>query len=173
MTPQHQVITSAKELGEVFRARRVTAGLSLRQTKGVTKVSVHFLRDIEEGDKEGMQFGKVLTALHGLGLDLAVVPKSPGLPASTPPQGYSQAVGVEFPYDWSNSAMAAETFIRKVLRAGRFMDILKTVKYFDMERVSQEVGALGNTPQATKVAGILARIYQGKLLAERSHVDTP
>ena len=171
MIPSHspKVVRTPKELGQALLARRKAAGLGLRAAAPAAGVGVRFLREVEAG-KERAEIGKILDALHGLGLDLAIVPRAPDAP---PAAGYSQAVGVEFPYDWSNSAMSAELFMRKVLRAGRFMDVLRTVGYFGQERVSREAEALGDSPEAARAAGILARIYQGQLLAQHHHAPAP
>ncbi|CAN8138909.1 conserved hypothetical protein [uncultured Thiomicrorhabdus sp.] len=47
----------------------------------------------------------------------------------------SQKIGTQFPYDWSNPvAMSEEVFVRKVFEKGLFKDILRTVRYFGLER---------------------------------------
>lgn len=94
-----------------------------------------------------------------------MVPRSEAREETPPPEGYAQHLGLEFPYDWANRRMEAATFIRKVLEAGRFQDILRVVGYFGMERVSREVRWLQAPEQRENMAGILSRIFQGMLLA--------
>ena len=151
------VVGTPQELGAVARARREALHQGLRDAAPAAHVGTRFLSEFERG-KPTAELGKVLDALHGIGLDLAVVPRG-----DKPCQALSRVIGTDFPYDWSNSNMEPSVFIRKVLLSCRFPDVLKTVGYFGIERVTRELPSLG--PAAPKAADVLARIYKGMLLA--------
>jgi transcriptional regulator with XRE-family HTH domain len=161
--PSAAVVDSAAALGGIARSRRESLGLGLREAAPAAGVGPRFLSEFERG-KPTAEVGKALAALHSIGLDLAVVPR----PASEAPAegGYSKQLNTEFPYDWSNSRMPAGLFIRKVLRARRFDDVLKTVGHFGIERVAGELSALGDPAAIEKAVDVLARIYKGMLLAQ-------
>jgi hypothetical protein len=93
-----------------------------------------------------------------------VVPRQASDPTSE--EGLSKRLGMAFPYDWSNCQMDETPFIRHVLRARRFDDVLKLVGYFGLERVSREVPYLGEPDSIVQVSAILSRIEQGMLLAQ-------
>lgn len=61
-------------IGAQVRAARKGRGWRLRTAAGKLGLSVRFLDELERG-KATARVGKVLQALEGLGLDLAVVPK--------------------------------------------------------------------------------------------------
>ncbi|PTD97475.1 hypothetical protein C8261_04840 [Pseudothauera lacus] len=159
---------TAAQLGAIARTHREARGLGLRQAAPLGGVGVRFLSEFERG-KETAELGKVLAALNGLGLDLAVMPREdrPQAPAS----GLSQRLGMAFPYDWSNSRMDEATFIRLVLGARRFDDVLKLVGHFGIDRVSREVPQLDDQQTIARAAEMLARIYQGMLLAQSEPRD--
>ena len=125
-----------------------------------------FLSEFERG-KSTSALGKVMDALHAVGLDLAVVSYPSVNDAVTVDQNVrlSERIGTEFPYDWSNSKIDGSTFIRKVLYAHRFNDVLKVVKYFGFERIANELPYLEDGAVTAKVISMLARIQTGMLLA--------
>lgn len=49
----------------------------------------------------------------------------------------SQKIGTSFPYDWSSPDMSSEVFVRQVFKRGLFRDMLKTVKYFGIQKTSK------------------------------------
>lgn len=155
------IVKTPEALGAATRARREALGLGLRQAAPLAGVGTRFLSEFERG-KPSAEIGKILDALHAVGLDLAVVP---GESRDEMTQSYSSLLETEFPYDWSNSRMDSGTFIRKVLRARRFNDVLKTVGHFGFDRVAREAAALEEPAPMRKAADMLARIYKGWLLA--------
>ncbi len=156
------VVNSVESLGFVARAKRESLGLGLREAAPAAGVGTRFLSEFERG-KPTAEIGKVLAALHAIGLDLAVVPSTQTEVSNETP--YSQRLKTEFPYDWSNSRMSSALFIRKVLQAHRFNDMLKVVGHFGFDQVSRELATLGDPAKIEKAADILARIYKGMLLA--------
>lgn len=157
------VVDSAATLGGIARSRRESLGLGLREAAPAAGVGTRFLSEFERG-KPTAEVGKALAALHSIGLDLVVVPRQES--DLSVEGGYSKQLNTEFPYDWSNSRMPAGLFIRKVLRAHRFDDVLKTVGHFGIERVAGELPALGDPAAIEKAVDILTRIYKGMLLAQ-------
>lgn len=64
-------------IGAAVRAARKARGWSLRAAAGRLGVSLRFLHELERG-KAGARLDKVLQALSGLGLEIAVRPRSSG-----------------------------------------------------------------------------------------------
>lgn len=158
------MVENTRQLGEIARSHRKAKGLGLRAAAPLAGVGVRFLSEFEKG-KATVALGKVLDALHAAGLDLAVVPRrANGGEAQTP---YSRRLNTEYPYDWSNPRMDEGVFIRKVLEAARFNDVLKVVAFFGEERVSQELAHIASETQAARLIGMLGRIQKGRLLAQR------
>jgi len=146
----------------------MAAGASLRRTAAANNVGARFLSEFERG-KPTTEIGKVITALHAAGLDLAVVPR-----LASPPQAdtsnaptlnsnkrLSQQLQLEFPYDWSNPQLDESTFIRLVLEKTRFNDILRVARHFGIERLESEAEQLTDIPQAAIINKLLARIRAG------------
>ncbi len=157
------IIRSPEEIGAVVRARRETLRLGLRQAAPAAGVGPRFLSEFERG-KPSVELGKVIATLHALGLQLSVAPDTP---EETPPEGgYAAYLGMEFPYDWANQRMESRVFLRKVLKAGRFADILAAVGHFGLEPVSHALAELVEPEEVDRAAGILSRIYRGMLLAQ-------
>lgn len=157
-------IQSVQELGFVASEARKPLG-GLRKVSAQVGVGKRFLSEFERG-KPTAEVGKVLEVLHGLGLGLAVYPTMAKSSVPSADIGFSKLLGTDFPYDWSNRKMDESTFIQKVLEAHRFDDVLKTVGYFGLERVSEELPSLGDEDKISKVIEILARISRGMLLAK-------
>ncbi len=67
-------IRNTRELGQVARAHRKQQGVTLKTIAGFGRLSPRFLSEFERG-KETAEIGKVLKALHKLGLELAVLPR--------------------------------------------------------------------------------------------------
>ena len=78
------VIRSAAELGELTRAHRKQRKLTLEVISGLGNLSTRFLSEFERG-KETAELGKVLQALHTLGLEVVIQPRkaTPTEPPST------------------------------------------------------------------------------------------
>ncbi len=162
---QHKIFHTPEELGKLARTGRESQKLSLRTAAPQANVGTRFLSEFERG-KPTAEFAKVISAVHAAGLDLAVV-KRPTAETShlNKLSYYSKSIGTEFPYDWSNSQMSASVFIRKVLKASRFNDVLKTVSYFGFDTVSKELPCLEDTEASNKIISMLLRIQKGMLLA--------
>ena len=78
------VIGSAGELGKLTRAHRKHRKLTLEVISGLGNLSTRFLSEFERG-KETAELGKVLQALHTLGLEVVIQPRgaNPAKPLST------------------------------------------------------------------------------------------
>jgi len=160
------------ELGDLARSAREALGLGLREAAPRAGVGPRFLSEFERG-KPTSALGKVMDALHAVGLDLAVV-RSPSANDAVIGEDtrLSERIGTEFPYDWSNSKIDESTFIRKVLHAHRFNDVLKIVRYFGFDRIASELPYLEDEAITTKVISMLTRIQKGMLLARcQRHAD--
>ena len=126
---QYRIFNTSEELGEIARAGRKTQGLGLRAAAPRANVGFRFLSEFERG-KPTAEVAKVVSAVQAAGYDLAVVKRAT---AKSSTDYYSKLLNTEFPYDWSNSQMTASAFIRKVLKASRFNDVLKIVSYFGFD----------------------------------------
>ena len=71
---QYGVIRSAEDLGKFARAHRKQRKLTLETISGLGNLSPRFLSEFERG-KETAQLGKVLKALHILGLEVVIQPR--------------------------------------------------------------------------------------------------
>ncbi|NOX09381.1 MAG: hypothetical protein GXP22_07845 [Gammaproteobacteria bacterium] len=162
---QYTVFQTPDELGKLARLGRESQGLALRVAAPQAKVGPRFLSEFERG-KPTAEFAKVMAAVHIAGLDLAVVerPITDGVDGDQSGY-YSRSLDTEFPYDWSNSQMEEGVFIRKVLKAARFNDVLKIVSYFGFDKVSNELSCLQDTVVSSKMVSMLLRIQKGFLLA--------
>ena len=76
-------VQSTKELGRLVRAHRKQRGLTLETVSGLGNLSVRFLSEFERG-KETAEIGKVLKALHTLGLEVIVRPRGQAMPLARP-----------------------------------------------------------------------------------------
>jgi len=162
------VIENTKQLGEIARSHRKRKGLGLRAAAPQAGVGPRFLSEFEKG-KPTVELSKALDVLHAAGLDLAVVPRRTNKGGEQVP--YSQRLKTEYPYDWSNPQIDERVFIRKVLEAARFNDVLKVVAYFGEERVSEELAHIESEVLASKLLGILGRIQKGRLQSQRSRAS--
>jgi len=61
--------------------------------------------------------------------------------------------------------MSEKVFICKVLKAGRFNDVLKTVAWFGFDGVSNELPCLEDAATCERIISMLLRIQKGMLLA--------
>lgn len=161
---EHKIFHTPEELGKLARAGRESQKLALRMAAPQANVGTRFLSEFERG-KPTAEFAKVISAVHAAGLDLAVVKRTA---AET---NYSKLLNTEFPYDWSNRQMSASIFIRKVLKASRFNDVLKIVSYFGFDEVSKELPYIKGTAASNKIVSILLRIQKGMLLARCQQHD--
>jgi len=157
-----RVAKTPEELGDIARAGREKAGVSLRQASDTNSFGVRFLSEFERG-KPTAELGKVMQALHAAGLDLAVVPRQQS--TDTNPSQLSKQLNLEFPYDWSNPNMGDSTLIRLVLEKARFNDILSITHYFGIGRIVEESKKLSDSLKVELINKYLQRIKQGIALA--------
>lgn len=79
---QYGAIRSSGELGRLTRAHRKQRKLTLETISGLGNLSTRFLSEFERG-KETAELGKVLQALHTLGLEVVIRPRG-SAPAAFP-----------------------------------------------------------------------------------------
>jgi len=162
---QHNIFHTPEELGKLARAGRESQKLPLRTAAPQANVGPRFLSEFERG-KPTAELAKVISAVNAAGLDLAVIKRPQTAPANMDKtDSYSKLLNTEFPYDWSNSQMAAPVFIRQVLKTGRFNDVLKIVAYFGFDTVCNELPCLEDAASKNKIIAMLLRIQKGILLA--------
>lgn len=65
------VVRSARDLGQLVRARRKELGLSQEDVSGITGLDRAFL-SLFECDKRGMSIDRALRLVNALGMDLVV-----------------------------------------------------------------------------------------------------
>lgn len=159
-----QIFQAISELGSFIRSKRKQAGYATLES-GAKAFSVgrRFLSEVERG-KVTAEIGKVLDVLHGLGLDLAVVPRE--LNSTQPVRRFvkplSRELGLDFPYDWSNPGMNEDIFIHNVLEKGRFMDVLRLARHYGVDRIEAAAQEFVATPNWPRLSQILDRIRVGK-----------
>lgn len=156
-----------EQLGRLARGARQQGGYGLRELAPIANTGTRFLSEFERG-KPTTRLDKVMDTLHAVGLDLAVIKREGRGDA----EGYSRRLGTEFPYDWSNRQMDEGVFIRKVLKASRFNDVLKTVAHFGLDRVNAELHCLKEPESIEKVIGMIGRIQMGMAMARVQARDT-
>ncbi len=167
----HQIFHTPEELGNIARMGRESQNLGLRAAAPQANVGIRFLSEFERG-KPTAELAKVISAVHAAGLDLAVVKRTTDETTHLDKTNYySKLLSTEFPYDWSNSQMSASVFIRKVLKASRFNDVLKIVSYFGFDTVSKELPYMKDTAASNKIVSMLLRIQKGMLLARCQQHD--
>lgn len=150
-------IRSSEEFGALLREHRVqTRGVGLRTEAQRLGVGARFLSELERG-KPTSQLDKSLKVLLD-GYDLVAIPR-------TKSTSLTQMLNTDLPYDWSNSRMPEEVFIRKVLSRGRYLDVLKIVGYFGLDRVCNELAGMPDEALKEKLGSMLSRILIGKLQA--------
>ncbi|MCY4420143.1 MAG: transcriptional regulator [Gammaproteobacteria bacterium] len=71
---QYGAVRSAGEIGKLARAHRKQRKLILETISGLGNLSTRFLSEFERG-KETAELGKVLKALHTLGLEVVIQPR--------------------------------------------------------------------------------------------------
>lgn len=76
-TVEYGVIKTVEELGQLARAHRKSKKVTLETISGLGNVSPRFLSEFERG-KETAEIGKVLKALHTLGLEVIIQPRHGG-----------------------------------------------------------------------------------------------
>lgn len=171
---QHHIFHTPEELGKLARAGRESQKLALRVAAPQANVGPRFLSEFERG-KPTAELAKVISAVNAAGLDLAVIKRPDAEISNRDKTGsYSKLLNTEFPYDWSNSWMDAPVFIRSVLTANRFNDVLKIVSYFGFDTVCHELPNLKNRAATNRIISMLLRIQKGMLLARcQKHVPAP
>jgi len=70
-------VVTAHELGRLVRLHRKKRGLTLETVSGLSNLGIRFLSEFERG-KETAEIGKVLKALHVLGLEVHIRPRGAG-----------------------------------------------------------------------------------------------
>lgn len=75
LSPQ---ISSAQELGQWIRARRIAAAIRIDDAAALSNVSVQLLSDLENGNRS-VGIDKVFAVINCLGLDLMVKPRGEDL----------------------------------------------------------------------------------------------
>jgi len=178
------IINNTTDLGKLIRAKRKSSGASLQQTSANSDIGVRFLSELERG-KDTAEIGKVLSALHAVGLDLVVVKKPTGYRnasdnsenanlinesainyySDTNYTPLSTQLDLEFPYDWSNPDIEETAFIQLVLAKTRFNDILKISHHFGISRIETEVSHFIDTPQYDIIVKLISHIRAGIKLA--------
>ena len=167
----YTIFQTPEELGRLARTGRESRNLALRAAAPQANVGTRFLSEFERG-KPTAEFAKVISAVHTAGFDLAVIKRTISEIAEPRTAYQSKLLDTEFPYDWSNSQMNESVFIRKILKAGRFNDVLKTVAHFGLDTVSNELNCLKEKPTRDKIISMLLRIQKGLLLARSQSHDT-
>lgn len=161
---QHNIFHSPEELGKLARHGREAQKLALRVAAPRANVGPRFLSEFERG-KPTAELAKVISAVNAAGMDLAVVKRPASSFNTNKSESYSKLLNTEFPYDWSNSQMSESVFIRRVLKASRFNDVLKAVGYFGFDRVCNELPCMEDKAANNKIISVLLRIQKGMLLA--------
>lgn len=164
MLSQITPIKTPGDLGALSRSSRNKRGKGLKVAAPEAGVGVRFLSEFERG-KPTVELGKAMKVLQAAGLELAIVQR-PEQPTEAGASCYSRLLGTDFPYDWSNSNMDPNLFIRKVLLGLRFNDLLRIVSHFGMKQVAGELPAIEDRRTAIKAITLLSRIQQGMLLAK-------
>jgi DNA-binding Xre family transcriptional regulator len=106
---------------EIF-TRCATLGWSqteLARRAGVARESVSRLRSRSDAD-----FSLLHKLCEALGLQLTARDAKP--------------LTLSFPYNWSNSAMPADSVIAAVLERGIFVDVLEVARYYGLAKVKQQ-----------------------------------
>lgn len=181
------IIYDTIQLGQLIRSERKASGITLQQTSAMSNIGVRFLSELERG-KATAEIGKVISALHTVGLDMAVVQKPPNYqikPDTTnsvnePAVKYSSRSGntlseqldLEFPYEyeweWSRQDIDNTTFIRLVLARTRFDDILRISHHFGIDRIEDETHYFRDAPQYKILKKLLSHIHSGIEIAKNS-----
>lgn len=162
---QHNIFHTPEELGKLARNGREAQKLALRVAAPQANVGPRFLSEFERG-KPTAELAKVISAVNAAGLDLAVIKRAAaGASNKNKTDSYSKLLNTEFPYDWSNSQMSESVFIRSVLKASRFNDVLKVVAHFGFDTVCNELPCVKDEAANNKIISMLLRIQKGMLLA--------
>lgn len=72
--PNAEIVTTVADIGRIAREKRKSQQATIELLSNYANLSPRFISEFERG-KETAQIGKVLQALHSLGLDLAIVPR--------------------------------------------------------------------------------------------------
>lgn len=73
--PVYGAVTGPQALGRLLRAERRRQKLTLQDLYGATGLTTRFLSEFERG-KPNASVGRVLDALHALGLEVIVLPRA-------------------------------------------------------------------------------------------------
>jgi transcriptional regulator with XRE-family HTH domain len=114
----------------------------LARRAGVARESVSRLRSRSDAD-----FSLLHKLCEALGLQLTV--------------NHVQPLRLSFPYNWSNSAMPAESVIAAVLERGIFADVLEVARYYGMARVRQQFNPVQLDLPALTLQRMLGNIETG------------
>ena len=72
MAEEETKIRNIKELGQLVRTFRESAGLSQESAAGLLGVSRKLLSEVETGRKDTIEVGKIFQILHRIGFELKV-----------------------------------------------------------------------------------------------------
>jgi len=177
-------IKNTSELGQLIRAARKHAGITLQQASAFSNTGVRFLSELERG-KETAEIGKVISALHAVGLEISIIQKQNKYHTKTEitncieesASSYSNSnnilseqLNLEFPYDWSNPDIDDSTFIRLVLAKTRFNDILRIAHYFGLPHIETELRHFSDQPQYTTLLKLISHIREGIQIAGNNKI---
>ena len=182
-----EVATSLESLGQKIAGTRKEHGITQREMAAMIGISPQTMLFIEQG-RPNVQIGHYARALSALGTQTL------SLQTQTHPAAYKKALPnasaradavrrhlaiaqqqrapytakLDFAYDWSNTKMADETLIRKIVEKGRFHDLAVICKQFGLEQVrriaNEKIVASASLRRA------FANIEQGFALAQtKSH----
>lgn len=71
---QVEIVATVADIGRLAREKRKSQQATIELLSHYANLSPRFISEFERG-KETAEIGKVLKALHSLGLDLAIVPR--------------------------------------------------------------------------------------------------
>ncbi len=69
-----EIVATVADIGRLAREKRKSQQATIELLSNYSNLSPRFISEFERG-KETAEIGKVLKALHSLGLDLAIVPR--------------------------------------------------------------------------------------------------
>ncbi len=175
-------IKNTSELGQLIRSSRKNAGMTLQQASVISNTGVRFLSELERG-KETAEIGKVISALHAVGLEINIIQKQNNYQTNSDNNNQieeainnykntlSEQLNLEFPYDLANPDIDDATFIRLVLAKTRFNDILRIAHFFGLQRIELELDHFIDQPQFTTLFKLISHIHEGILIAENTKLE--
>lgn len=107
--------------------RGIGTAAALARVAGVAPETISRIRTRDTAD-----FNTVARLAAAAGLELALVPARAAPPETN---SKSAALGLQFPYDWSNPGMDDETLIGRVIEKNRFTDVARICKHYGLLKV--------------------------------------